>query len=876
MAVLLFVLLFAGLASGILQSEAGRNDWRLRHVGKVDFAVPSQDGHRYFVGTKEGVIASLLAEDGSLEWRHELSGTLYALSRCSDGFAVLSTTHVQQWTEEGFLGWQVALPTPILSGPSHPSLACSNTGLLVTTPSAVLALQQSGAEVWAHQAAANWTLLAAAKHDKQTMLVAEYDGDRSVRLSSLLMPARDSGQEQLFTLSAAPDSCVMTSSTLYCCVNGKAVAATLGADELTPLGACDTLAPHPKGLAVVAAEDSVRIYHGTVLAQTLPAGTAVASASGHLYALVPSPASEIRLFSLDGKATQEAALPVSLPDATHVAALFVVASSASAPSVLVRHADDTLQLVRNSKAAWSRPEYLAHTLATIFADFLSPKTDVPLFETGVFSHAARRLSSHAAALASLFSGTSTPAARDAFNLHQRIVVASATGVLAGLDSGTGELAYHTAAFATPVTVTRASLVALHADGLSSPLYALVARIAADDTLHVVLFDPLSGALVSTHTVGDVLAYGRVALKDHSHSSPLVVLSEGAKLTVFPDTPETHTALAAHVASHPTTLYRAEAVNGLFEGFLVTAAKDGSLTASPSWRIVFDPRLEPVVATASRHANDVIASLGDIIPDGKVLYKYLSPHLLAVATLTPADPREGGLLTLYVIDTVKGSIVDRVSHENAQGPVHVVHADNWFVYSFRDKKNRRWQLNTLDLFDSAGKPPSEGLSSLRLSKPIAMSQAFVFLHAITRLGVTVTDASLANRAVIVALASGKIAALSDRLLDSRRPIGQGPRTEEMVPYHPVLVVDPLSLLNYNHTVAGVSRITCAPTNLESTSLVLATGLDTFFTHVAPSKRFDSLSADFNKPILLLSLIVLAGVTLAAKWKLQDTALRAAWE
>jgi ER membrane protein complex subunit 1 len=99
---------------------------------------------------------------------------------------------------------------------------------------------------------------------------------------------------------------------------------------------------------------------------------------------------------------------------------------------------------------------------------------------------------------------------------------------------------------------------------------------------------------------------------------------------------------------------------------------------------------------------------------------------------------------------------------------------------------------------------------------------------------------------------------------------------MVPYHPMLVVDPLSLLNYNHTVAGVRSITCAPTGLESTSLVLVNGLDTFFAHAAPSKRFDSLSADFNKPILVVSLVSLVVATLAAKWKLQAASLKAAWE
>ena len=109
-----------------------------------------------------------------------------------------------------------------------------------------------------------------------------------------------------------------------------------------------------------------------------------------------------------------------------------------------------------------------------------------------------------------------------------------------------------------------------------------------------------------------------------------------------------------------------------------------------------------------------------------------------------------------------------------------------------------------------------------------------------------------------------------------PIGTSARTEEQVQYHPLLAMDPSILLTYNHSVTGVSAIVCAPTALESTSLVLTTGLDTFLTHVAPSKKFDSLSADFNKPVLLASLVAMIVGTLVARWRWQAASLSAAWE
>jgi hypothetical protein len=55
------------------------------------------------------------------------------------------------------------------------------------------------------------------------------------------------------------------------------------------------------------------------------------------------------------------------------------------------------------------------------------------------SRLLNRLTSHTAALMALLTGSSQPTARDAFNLHQRIVVATATGALAGLDSQNGEV-----------------------------------------------------------------------------------------------------------------------------------------------------------------------------------------------------------------------------------------------------------------------------------------------------------------------------------------------------------------------------------------------------------------------------------------------------
>lgn len=64
-----------------------------------------------------------------------------------------------------------------------------------------------------------------------------------------------------------------------------------------------------------------------------------------------------------------------------------------------------------------------------------------------------------------------------------------------------------------------------------------------------------------------------------------------------------------------------------------------------------------------------------------------------------------------------------------------------------------------------------------------------------------------------------------LLDPRRPITtntQG-REEGAIPYIPELPLPTENIINYNQTIARLSNIFTAPSGLESTCLVLATGL-----------------------------------------------------
>lgn len=61
-----------------------------------------------------------------------------------------------------------------------------------------------------------------------------------------------------------------------------------------------------------------------------------------------------------------------------------------------------------------------------------------------------------------------------------------------------------------------------------------------------------------------------------------------------------------------------------------------------------------------------------------MYKYVSKNLLFVATVAPKATGEIGSVTpeeswlvVYLIDTVTGRIIYRMTHHGTQGPVHAV-------------------------------------------------------------------------------------------------------------------------------------------------------------------------------------------------------------
>lgn len=99
----------------------------------------------------------------------------------------------------------------------------------------------------------------------------------------------------------------------------------------------------------------------------------------------------------------------------------------------------------------------------------------------------------------------------------------------------------------------------------------------------------------------------------------------------------------------------------------------------------------------------IASLGRVLGDRSVLYKYLNPHLVAIATLSTSTSTD---LNIYLVDVVKGSILHHAIHENvgSSHPVRIAQIENSVVYHFWSENNNEkgYVIVVYELYESENK------------------------------------------------------------------------------------------------------------------------------------------------------------------------------
>jgi hypothetical protein len=518
--------------------------------------------------------------------------------------------------------------------------------------------------------------------------------------------------------------------------------------------------------------------------------------------------------------------------------------AASAVRSAVLYSNGQWALLRNDELAWTRPEFLSGTVSAVWAG--SPQQEALAQALAEESHRnlasayIHRVQRHVqdlkyfpawaqsipqrllgSVIGSSKDATVHDVQQDTFGFHKLVIVATNTGRLAALDVGSrGKILWN---------------VGLHQ---FAPDASFQHPTLKSHGGHVEIRDPsFQGSLFINSTTGSLLSSDSMQIE-----VPPVFESQD------------HVSFAL--------------VDGTLKGFL-----ENRPTSEPVWS--FKPATgERIISFTARPVKDPVASIGKVLGDRRVLYKYLNPNLVLVTAVVDAARSA----SIYLLDSASGQLLHTMSHDDVDTSrrIPATLSENWFTYaltidSASGASSRGHQLVVYDLYESPLPDDRGPLGIISNSsvvqpshstgdvvKPYVLSQSYQVPAEITHMTVTQTRQGITSRELLVTVPSiNSIIGIPRSFIDPRRPIGRDPTAQEqsegLVKYTPLINFDPKWHLSHKYEVLGIQDIITSESGIESTSLVFAYGLDIFGTRVAPSFAFDILGKGFNKISMLLTVV-----------------------
>ncbi|XP_015606269.1 ER membrane protein complex subunit 1 isoform X2 [Cephus cinctus] len=905
----------------LYEDQVGKFDWRQNYVGRIKFASfdTVSTAKKIIVATEENVVAALNLKSGQILWRRVFergyAGRIHALSGISDGdFVTVSggvPALVRAWdlaTGHILHEWPIADQNP--DRLDSPFISFSTEGLYSIeriedvkwhikdgTLHHILPIYNSGIEVTSYDSKTgeklNNRFISAPfiSEDTDCILAAPYLAClRGDSLAVLFMI-------NLFDTTADVPSPVLTTiNTIFGAgAEGPYKLETVLGDE--PVVSISTDNGQRKRI-IIAGETPVPIERD-IIGNTSLYVTSLDKEKILLETTYKNGMTEVAAFELH-TSTPRPQLSVALTHSS-VQAPTIVASICPRQSkgVTCRHLlsceDHVIALLQHSKLVWAREEALAKIIAVEIIELpmsegeQAIETEFDQKERDVFSMFLRRICSQvnqARALLQTALGREPPQSnqradlvRDRFGLHKMIVVVTAAGKLFGIETRKGEIIWQLTVPNIRGLTKDSDKMLLYVQRGSrhfphSPQCALVAADKDTNEGIVYTFNPITGQPLEGLTR---LGYKiKQSMLLHAPTEEflrsIVILDARDRVHVYP---ECATAVAASVGKS-TYLFTADQTAGVLSGFSLAYSTPQNLIAHKVWEVVMSTKNQRITQIVSKNPIERVHSQGRVLGDRSVLYKYINPNLVAVVTQGVGSTHKN-TLNLYLLDVISGAMVFSLVHKRARGPVHVVHSENWLVYSYYNEKSRRTEIATLELYEGKTQSNTTVFSSLATTKlPIVERQAFIFPLSIESIRETITEKGITSKHIMVALANGGILELPWMLVDPRRPTNPEMREEGVIPYMPEIPIHMDAIVNYNQSVAKVSGIHTSPSGLESTCLVFVYGLDLFYTRVAPSKTFDVLKEDFDYYLIIIVLAALVISSYVTKKLASQKAQKQAWK
>ncbi|KAK4348448.1 hypothetical protein RND71_031203 [Anisodus tanguticus] len=385
-------------------------------------------------------------------------------------------------------------------------------------------------------------------------------------------------------------------------------------------------------------------------------------------------------------------------------------------------------------------------------------------------------------------------------------------------------------------------------------------------------------LVPVHSIKQVIP---LPFTDSTEQRLHLIIDAEGYSHLYPRTPEALDILQKELGN--IYWYSVDINNNLLKGHVVKKnckdeIADGyCFESNDLWSVIFPSDSEKIIATSTRKLSEVVHTQAKVNTDQDVLYKYISKNLLFLATVTPKAIGDIGSVTpedswlfVYLVDTITGRVLHRMSHHGCQGPVHAVFSENWIVYHYFNLRAHRYEMSVVEIYDQSRADNKDVLKLVlgkhNLSAPVSSysrpevmtkSQSYFFTHSVKTVAVTSTAKGITSKQLLIGTIGDQVLALDKRFLDPRRTVNptQAEKEEGIIPLTDTLPIMPQAYVTHALKVEGLRNIITIPAKLESTTLVFAHGVDLFFTRLAPSKTYDSLTDDFNYALLLLTIVAL---------------------
>ncbi|GAB0095170.1 ER membrane protein complex subunit 1 [Sergentomyia squamirostris] len=893
---LLKIIIFLSLVISVCclyEDQIGKFDWRRSFLGKLQNGYFDSVGNDLILVTsEENVVAGLSAKSGEILWRQVLERN----QRGDIKHAAFYTDTQSQVPQTTLL--TVSGHTPALVRGWNPT-----TGVLLWEWSLTSHYPESREDLWFTD---NLMLYHVIPFWGSHIEVTQYYASTGQQLKT--------GSSKISAAWMKEGRCVLAAPFFACAIENQVIVMNLISDNgqlfTKPLTKVSPEAPQviPGLKAAIVVNGEIipldeHIYSGKIVSESKAFVAQIENKQVLMQSCIQDKVLKISandLFTGESRSDLEVSFPFAesaqAPSIKDIKCRRKTETQPITCRILLDGADEAVILVQQGKVKWTREESLAHIVAVEMVD-LPLSDDEGAIEDefnskdgDFFGAIARRLTSQVHQMKNIFltvlglgsmstSSNVDHLVRDSFGLHKMIVILTNSGKLFGIDNISGrthwmkylqEMVHFTEDQSMKLVIQRTAKHFPH-----PAQYAVVGKQKDSNKGIIYQFNPVTGEPIQGGIIRLSHGIQQMTVLNEAESGnflkALLILDENNRAHVLPDSEQ--------IKANGMFLFTVRNEGDIF-GYYIHATKK-EIEAKMMWKLnLAGGSNSKVIQVAVKNPSEHVHSQGRVLSDRSVLYKYVNPNLVAIATFG-LDAIHKYVINVHLVDVVSGSIVTTLTHRRAKGPLHMVHSENWLVYSYYNEKVRRTEITTIELYEGKIQANSTVWSSLNSPPvPLVERQSYIIPANVLSMKETITEKGITNKDVLIGLSTGAIVEMPWALLDPRRPvtmIGQNQvREEGVIPYIPELPLPSENVINYNQSISQIRGIYTAPSGLESTCLVIVHGLDIFVTRVAPSKTFDLLKEDFDYFLISIVLLALTVASYVVKHLASRKAIKQAWK